>query len=506
MGKVLTILEVSKKQDYIFGSHKLKDNARRSAEINYVTGSQFFSRNAGELYSEKENFVYAGGGHTVLQFKDSEAAKEFTKKVTEAAMRQFNGLEVFARSISYDEDKTPRENLLNLSKSLEQKKSQRVTSFRQTSFGIEKLDGISYKPIELEQESIKEDLLSEYEFQPPKGWVYPKDFKELTFETENYPISKDNFIAVIHIDGNSMGSRVNSIYEKECTDWEQCCESLRRFSSGIQEDFEAAFNEMVTEITNQGVMTEQLPVRPVILAGDDVCFVTAGSIGLECSRIFLEKLSQKKNKEDGKYYSACAGVAIVHVKYPFHKAYEMAESLCENAKKFGVSIEENGSISAMDWHIQFGQLKDNLSELREEYITEDGNHLELRPVVVVNPHSVKTDPIRDYKFFASMCKLMHARKNVSRGKLKEWRTALKQGELETKFFLHDQEIEDILYHGFEAMYRTNEEKNDEILQILKNGKEMQKEPFRNYDGEKHCIFFDAIEMMDHAIFFEGEGM
>ena len=65
---ILAILEVSRKQDYIFASTELKENVQRSAEIAYVTSSKFFQEAAGSLYSEAENLVYAGGGHTVLQF------------------------------------------------------------------------------------------------------------------------------------------------------------------------------------------------------------------------------------------------------------------------------------------------------------------------------------------------------------------------------------------------------------------------------------------------------
>lgn len=67
----------------------------------------------------------------------------------------------------------------------------------------------------------------------------------------------------------------------------------------------------------------------------------------------------------------------------------MAEELCSSAKKFGSSIDETGAISAMDWHIEFGQLKENLGSIREEYETEDGNRLELRPVAVIVPDCYK---------------------------------------------------------------------------------------------------------------------
>ena len=53
----LVILEVSRKQDYIFSSRAIKDNVRRSQEIAYVTGNgggAFFRQAAGELFQEEQ--------------------------------------------------------------------------------------------------------------------------------------------------------------------------------------------------------------------------------------------------------------------------------------------------------------------------------------------------------------------------------------------------------------------------------------------------------------------
>lgn len=107
----LMILEVSQKQAYIFASRRLRENAARSEDIRYVTESRFFQRAAGPLYREEEDLVYAGGGHTVLQFDSRERADAFARAVTETAMVQFPGLELFVKQLDYDENKTPGENL-----------------------------------------------------------------------------------------------------------------------------------------------------------------------------------------------------------------------------------------------------------------------------------------------------------------------------------------------------------------------------------------------------------
>ena len=204
LDRVLTILEVSRKQDYIFSSKKLRENADRSNEIAYVTGSEFFRESAKNLYDEQRNMVYAGGGHTVLQFDSADQAVAFTRAVTEDALRRFEGMEIFAKTLPYDESKTPGENLNALSAALERKKAFRQSSFRQMSFGIEALDSLqNYRPQcaeKTDREKIPENLLA-----PPEGWEYPKQLADL---------SGDNFIAVVHIDGNAMGNRVSSLYEE----------------------------------------------------------------------------------------------------------------------------------------------------------------------------------------------------------------------------------------------------------------------------------------------------
>ena len=82
MKRKLMILEVSKKQDYIFGSKKLKENADRSEDINYVTSKEFFHDIAKQYYRE-ENYIYSGGGHTFLQFFDEDDLKKLAKLFNE---------------------------------------------------------------------------------------------------------------------------------------------------------------------------------------------------------------------------------------------------------------------------------------------------------------------------------------------------------------------------------------------------------------------------------------
>jgi hypothetical protein len=499
------ILEVSGKQDYIFSEKRLKGNGDRSAEIAHVTGGGFLRETAGELYDEGENLIYAGGGHAVLQFPAAEAAKAFARQVSEAVLRRYPGMELFLTELPYDPEKKPGKNLQDLIQALERKKALRRGGFSRRSWGVEALDPVTFRPAAMEEQAREH---APKPVEPPEGWTFPDSFEALT--------GKDNFIAVVHIDGNAMGARVNRLYAShgDPEDWAGFCRSAKRFSEGIQADFTAAFREMAEEVARQRELWAKLklkegllPLRPVILAGDDVCFVSAGSLGLTCARSFLDKLGWKKNREDGLSYAACAGVAVVHQKYPFHVAYDLAEELCSNAKRFGAELDPAGRVSAMDWHIDFGQLKGKLTAIREDYATEDGRRLELRPVTVTVPEGVDGSAaggVRTWAFFRALCSAMQGEYGkVARSKIKDLREALKQGDTESRFFLRDKGVTDFLSHCFDAQHGENAAA--EAFRQLRESGGLRKEAFRELGGVYRCLLFDAIEMIDHCVFLkEGE--
>ena len=74
-----------------------------------------------------------------------------------------------------------------------------------------------------------------------------------------------------------------------------------------------------------------LPIRPILLGGDDLTFVCESRIALNMTQAALDVFSKSKVEVLGKI-GACAGIAISRTHSPFSRVYELAESLCGNAK------------------------------------------------------------------------------------------------------------------------------------------------------------------------------
>lgn len=527
MARYLVVMEVSQKQAYIFESNHLRDNRYNSTEIAYITSNDYFEKALGpEVYSSN-NIVYAGGGHTVLDFESKEKALEFSKKISRQIMVECPRMELFIAMSEYDDNNTPGGNLKELMKKLEEKKSRRRAYFHQENFGIEEMNADTYK-MDVDVTSVPKVTsvigseaggtdLEKLDREIDINTILPKsyDFNQ-TFETLGGSEGESNFVAIVHIDGNGMGKRVQEFYEKNNgNDWESFKKSIREFSEAIDKDFKSAFRDMndkVDELLSEEKLDElklkdnAFPVIRIISSGDDICFATDGRIGIECAATFISALKNKINVKDGKGYSACAGVAIVHKKYPFYRAYELAEALCSNAKKFGASLskEDNGaSVSSIDWHIEFGELADDLEQVREQFITKDNKHLELRPYIVDASNEVlDKEKIRNYATFKKLFKKLSKKynesgDNYSRIHLKQLRTVLKSGEAAAWHYLEFHKLDKLAMESYQGIYTQID--YDEMFK----GEELEKKLFiKTLDEKERSCLFDAIELLDDYIPFD----
>lgn len=223
------------------------------------------------------------------------------------------------------------------------------------------------------------------------GYTFPKEFEGLG------QVTGDDYFAIVHIDGNNMGERF------------QKCKSLAErsaLSKQVKSITERAFAVMVqvaASISEEKYLEENikvcrkdedndkdsvqyLPIRPIIIGGDDVTFVCHARMATILSHVFMNALERISREEmahldklgDSAMYS-CGGIAILNTSYPFFRGYELAEQLCANAKK---ESRANGS-SWIDFAILHGEQSPTLEQIREqEYTSELGGHLHFGPYIV----------------------------------------------------------------------------------------------------------------------------
>lgn len=162
------------------------------------------------------------------------------------------------------------------------------------------------------------------------------DIEELT--------KNNDWIAVIHADGNGLGQIVQKIGKNE--------EKFKEFSQLLDEattlSAVKAYEAVKDDFNNSDSEKDFIPIRPIVLGGDDLTVVCRADLALKYTETFIKEFeNQTKEKlgeiiTDNKVFekgdikdrlTACAGIAYVKSSYPFYYAYELAETLCSVAKK-----------------------------------------------------------------------------------------------------------------------------------------------------------------------------
>lgn len=161
----------------------------------------------------------------------------------------------------------------------------------------------------------------------------------------------NNWIAIIHADGNGFGK----IFQKIGDNKEKLTVFSRKVDELTQEAARMAFNDIKSEFTEDINTTENyLPIRPVILNGDDLTVIIRGDLALSYTNAFLKNFetvtARELRLEFGSGLTACAGIAFIKSSYPFYYGYALAENLCNRAKNKAKKLNEDLAPSCLMFH------------------------------------------------------------------------------------------------------------------------------------------------------------
>jgi hypothetical protein len=277
---------------------------------------------------------------------------------------------------------------------------------------------------------------------------------------------ESNYLAVVHADGNAMGQRFRQVvhtYTKPGTTSRACLNALRALSQAVEQAGRSALAETVQHMTDAflhdadfalflaGLQTDSngnpyLPFRPLVFGGDDVTFVCDGRLGVSLAAAYLDAFDRAARDsfqahapalpaEVQQPADACAGVAIVKVGYPFVRAYQMCNDVCDSAKELRRSLPTNQQISALDWLYTTTGITESLEHLRHRVYTTSNGPLSMRPVTV-STSAPAPDGWRTWQTFTRLIDAFHQEPwHERRNKRAALREALRAGPDATRQFL-----------------------------------------------------------------------
>jgi hypothetical protein len=152
----------------------------------------------------------------------------------------------------------------------------------------------------------------------------------------------ENYFAIVHVDGNNMGLKFRTC--KSLTERRKLSREIRRKTEGAFADLLAKIIRMKRDNLFGNALTlkeNYLPIRPLIIGGDDVTFLCPANMAILFTKTLVEILDadtpaaapEHLTEKISRHMDACAGIAILPTKYPFFRGYELAEQLCDSAKK-----------------------------------------------------------------------------------------------------------------------------------------------------------------------------
>jgi hypothetical protein len=542
MSLIVTVLDTTGIQPYIFGSNRLRENVGASYLVSQVTDEwvkkvlEDLKKNQnwniqipaqpedkphiedGELTAE---LVYAGGGNTVLLFQTIDYAKEFTRKLSRKILEEAPGINLVAahKEFEWNSKSDPLYQVIQnvMKNEVDRAKQQRVPSAPLLGLGVtadcrsSRLVAVSIS----NEEQYK--MPSEHQAYPISREIGAKlvavnaandQLKYFIFDREtshNYKIPLDvddmgrsegesSYIAIVHADGNNMGKRFQDVGIGKSN--REYITEIRKLSHSIQEAGKNALKkvyETVVKSLDSGSLAEKislkdntLPFRPIVYGGDDVTFVCDGRLGLELAAIYLQAF-EEQSVSYGDKLTACAGVCIVKSHYPFARAYKLSEDLCGSAKKYAKSKakEKTGQeldFSAIDWHLAASGLIGSVSEIRErEYQISKDKLLYMRPVLIT-----QDDEWRTWQGITKVIEELNnnLRWKDKRNKVIALREILRKGSRATEEYLKAYGLGDLPYFASRSTVQLNA--------LARSG-------WTDELDKRICGYFDAIEAMEFYV-------
>lgn len=375
-------------QSFIFRTNVLREIVTASAEVQRICMS-------GEdgLFSQYEEpggqSVIRAAGNVKYVFQTEAACRravlEFPKKV----MNHAPGISVSQAVVMMENDADFQRASDELERKLREQRNHPSGSVRQ--FGLLGMQRVRRTGL---PETVAGDCTSKKENhgrQDLARTMFGDDILQRARTSNSIEdfIGQNDWMAIIHADGNGLGQVVRAIAK----DKDQFSLFSRTLDKATCVAARRAFEQLAEDqkVNARGI----IPMRPVVLGGDDLTLICRGDLALDFVRAYLQCFEEETEARLGDilkanhlygsrpHLTACAGVAFIKSAYPFHYGYDLAETLCGRAKADAKKKEHlvNGlAPSCLMFHkVQDSFIEDYASIVKRELQPTDGETFSFGP-------------------------------------------------------------------------------------------------------------------------------
>mgnify|MGYP006956034518 CR=1 FL=1 len=368
-------------QGFILQTNKLKEIVGASELVEEIC-TRLFAEQIGISRSElatDSNAILNAAGNIKYVFDDKESCNNafmhFPKKVMEFAP----GITISQAVVEWDEEEFS-DVVDRLEKRLRIQRNIPTSSITTGNMGMQRSRTTGLPAVGLDNGEFLDKASQMKRMVADRPDVYRKavpdeidSYFRRAFDISNIT-GHNEWIAVVHADGNGLGQIVRRIGGEH--------DKLHLFSLRLEEATKNAATAATKKVAESispgeertGKSKPYFPLRPIVLGGDDLTVIIRGDLAVEFTKTYLaefEKQTQSllgdMNGGDG--LTACAGIAFVKSSFPYYYGYQLAEELCEEAKKDSKSFKNERVRSCLMFHKVQDSFVESYDDITERELT-----------------------------------------------------------------------------------------------------------------------------------------
>jgi hypothetical protein len=197
-------------------------------------------------------------------------------------------------------------------------------------------------------------------------------------------------LALRHLDGNDLGAffgqAAGEDAPRDLAGFLAKNRDMAELSRSIGEANQASFRlglAAAAQADPDRAKSERVyrtPFRPLVMGGDDLTALVRADLAFDFVGAFVAAYEAFTKEKLGRPLSLGLGLVIMPARYPFLKAYRLAEELCANAKRFTQNAPEGQRPSSLDYLVLTSEVEGDLAALRRRTATAaDGSLLTAKP-------------------------------------------------------------------------------------------------------------------------------